>query len=313
MVLRFESYDAGAGNSGVNSGRIAAGGAGPSPLSTADFCGGAEFPGRSALISVAGTVERARPGADGGRARANADAENEAVADLDSAAAALRSWVVGWTHRFDPLGGRRSVEPNPAGVRRLVEAVIDVLLERRPAEQVKRLVSREVFGLLTAVAQRRAATRFAARSMVRSIQLHTPGPDAVESTVLVQDGPRVRAVALRFERIRIQGFERISGGEAQGWPVGNTPSPNTQSWSTQNTNSQASNANALSPNAQGSSAQSPNIQGGNAQSAVAQGGITHSPGAQGGNTQGANTQGANTQGAGTQGRLEWRCTALQFA
>ncbi len=36
--------------------------------------------------------------------------------------------------------------------------------------------------------------------MVRSIRMHAPGPDAVESTVLVQDGPRVRAVALRFER-----------------------------------------------------------------------------------------------------------------
>jgi hypothetical protein len=85
-------------------------------------------------------------------------------------------------------------------MRRLVEAVVDVLLERRPAEQVKRWVSREVFGLLSTVTQRRAVTRFAARSMVRSIRLHTPGPDAVESTVLVQDGPRVRAVALRFER-----------------------------------------------------------------------------------------------------------------
>ena len=88
----------------------------------------------------------------------------------------------------------------PAVVRRLVEAVVDVLLERRSAEQVRRWVSREVFGLLSTVAQRRASIRFAARSTVRSIRLHTPALDAVESTVLVQDGPRVRAVALRFER-----------------------------------------------------------------------------------------------------------------
>lgn len=151
---------------------------------------------RSALLTAAGTIERVEPSVD-------------TSADLDRAAGALRSWVVGWTHRFEPLGGgggssgvdgRRPVEPSPAAVRRLVEAVVDVLLERRPAEQVKRWVSREVFGLLSTVAQRRAVTRFAARSMVRSIRLHTPGPDAVESTVLVQDGPRVRAVALRFER-----------------------------------------------------------------------------------------------------------------
>jgi len=146
--------------------------------------------GRSPLLTVAGTIDRSR----------GVDPALAGDPDLGGAAGALRSWVVGWTHRFDPPGARRSGEPNPAGVRRLVEAVVDVLLERRPAEQVKRWVSREVFGLLSTVAQRRAATRFAARSMVRSIRLHAPGPDAVESTVLVQDGPRVRAVALRFER-----------------------------------------------------------------------------------------------------------------
>jgi hypothetical protein len=146
--------------------------------------------GRSPLLSAAGTIEHA--GLTG--------YDDPVDPELGGAAGALRSWVVGWTHRFDPLGARRAAEPGPAGVRRLVEAVVDVLLERRSAEQVKRWVSREVFGLLSTVAQRRAATRFAARSMVRSIRLHAPGPDAVESTVLVQDGPRVRAVALRFER-----------------------------------------------------------------------------------------------------------------
>ncbi len=171
----------------------------------------------------------------------------------------LRSWVIGWTHRFDArtrggvgsagtgtgdaadyaasgtdthavgdlgaiaapfthaharaddlLGPARTGSapfeqageqtPTPAVVRRLVEAVVDVLLERRSAEQVRRWVSREVFGLLSTVAQRRASIRFASRSTVRSIRMHIPALDAVESTVLVQDGPRVRAVALRFER-----------------------------------------------------------------------------------------------------------------
>ena len=158
----------------------------------------------------------------------------KAVGTLDTAgrrgpAGPLRSWVIGWTHRFDGRGrcgletgpdeapgsegfadppvdvvpvapGAVEQAPPPAVVRRLVEAVVDVLLERRSAEQVRRWVSREVFGLLSTVAQRRASIRFAARSTVRSIRLHTPALDAVESTVLVQDGPRVRAVALRFER-----------------------------------------------------------------------------------------------------------------
>lgn len=158
---------------------------------------------RSPLLTVVGTLERALPDEDefdygGGGVELNRDRCEDP--QLGGAAGALRSWVVGWTHRLDPLGARRAPDQAPAGVRRLVEAVVDVLLERRPAEQVKRWVSRDVFGLLSTVAQRRAVTRFAARSMVRSIRLHAPGPDAVESTVLVQDGPRVRAVALRFER-----------------------------------------------------------------------------------------------------------------
>jgi len=186
-------------------------------------------------------------GEDGGTAETSGGFETglwgsalvKAVGTLDTVgrrgpAGPLRSWVIGWTHRFDVRGRGGAGEgahdaPDPAGhtghaeffpdtdaaanapagvehpqppavVRRLVEAVVDVLLERRSAEQVRRWVSREVFGLLSTVAQRRASIRFAARSTVRSIRLHTPALDAVESTVLVQDGPRVRAVALRFER-----------------------------------------------------------------------------------------------------------------
>ncbi len=94
----------------------------------------------------------------------------------------LRSWVTGWTHRLDvdPLG---LPQPEPiAGVGRLAEAVVDVLLERRPLEQMRRWLSRDVAG-----------------------QLMPPQPPgraigAQGSGVVIQDGPRVRAVALRFEQ-----------------------------------------------------------------------------------------------------------------
>lgn len=167
----------------------------------------------------------------------------------------LRSWVTGWTHRLeaDPLG---LPQPEPiAGVGRLAEAVVDVLLERRPLEQMRRWLSRDVAGQLmpqgpgvpsgpsglgqsagsaggsgvprsaglgvgstagadgtslvnsssTAsqlgqVAGERRAPRFASRSMIRSVRLHQPAAGIVESTVVVQDGTRVRAVALRFEQ-----------------------------------------------------------------------------------------------------------------
>lgn len=154
----------------------------------------------------------------------------------------LRSWVTGWTHRLE-VDGRGLPQAEPiAGVGRLAEAVVDVLLERRPLEQMRRWLSRDVVGLLTApapgaagaaglvggpgavgavgaggtvavagpggaagpggvaAAAERRAPRFASRSMIRSVRLHQPAAGIVESTVVVQDGTRVRAVALRFEQ-----------------------------------------------------------------------------------------------------------------
>lgn len=162
----------------------------------------------------------------------------------------LRSWVTGWTHRLDvDQRGLPQAEPI-AGVGRLAEAVVDVLLERRPLEQMRRWLSRDVAGLLTVPAPASAADRivgaaagtagpstsagagsgaatgaaamggdrrmprFAARSMIRSVRLHQPAAGIVESTVVVQDGTRVRAVALRFEQAAPIGQGR------QGRPVG---------------------------------------------------------------------------------------------
>jgi len=165
----------------------------------------------------------------------------------------LRSWVTGWTHRLDvDQRGLPQAEPI-AGVGRLAEAVVDVLLERRPLEQMRRWLSRDVAGLLTVPAPasapdrvvgaaatagaaagaaagsgaavsatagaaagvgERRIPRFAARSMIRSVRLHQPAAGIVESTVVVQDGTRVRAVALRFEQAAPIGQGR------QGRPVG---------------------------------------------------------------------------------------------
>ena len=156
----------------------------------------------------------------------------------------LRSWVTGWTHRLDvdPLGLPKT-EPI-AGVGRLAEAVVDVLLERRPLEQMRRWLSRDVLGQLTSpyalggalspvggpiggplggsapsapsgpigtspVPGERRIPRFASRSMIRSVRLHQPAAGIVESTVVVQDGTRVRAVALRFE-------QSVPVGQSQG-------------------------------------------------------------------------------------------------
>jgi hypothetical protein len=155
----------------------------------------------------------------------------------------LRSWVTGWTHRLevDPLGLPKA-EPI-AGVGRLAEAVVDVLLERRPLDQMRRWLSRDVLGQLTApnglgapvgapvaapggpigtspVAGECRVPRFASRSMIRSVRLHQPAAGIVESTVVVQDGARVRAVALRFEQAALVGQVPGAGRPGQAKPVG---------------------------------------------------------------------------------------------
>jgi hypothetical protein len=115
----------------------------------------------------------------------------------------MHSWVLGWAHWFDPQDPRTLYPMDEDGglaVRRIAEAVVEVLLEHRSVEQVRRWVSREVFRSLSTPAESGRARRFAARSMLRSLRLHHPAADAVESTVLIQEGERVRAVALRFDR-----------------------------------------------------------------------------------------------------------------
>ena len=151
----------------------------------------------------------------------------------------LRSWVTGWTHRLEvDQRGLPQAEPI-AGVGRLAEAVVDVLLERRPLEQMRRWLSRDVAGLLTVPAPapgrvvgaaaaagaaagvgERKIPRFAARSLIRSVRLHLPAAGIVESTVVVQDGTRVRAVALRFEQSAPVGQGQSQGPGRQGKPVG---------------------------------------------------------------------------------------------
>ena len=115
----------------------------------------------------------------------------------------MHSWVLGWAHWLDPQDPRTLYPMDEDGglaVRRIAEAVVEVLLEHRSVEQVRRWVSREVFRSLSTPAESGRARRFAARSMLRSLRLHHPAAGAVESTVLIQEGERVRAVALRFDR-----------------------------------------------------------------------------------------------------------------
>lgn len=196
----------------VVSGAVAAAGApggraGSAGLALRGRCGGPAGSGGpgSRVVSAGGgrTVRGARSVLDAALTDAGTAPDRPGFDAVGSRQGRMHSWVLGWAHWFDPQDPRALYPMDEEGglaVRRIAEAVVEVLLEHRSVEQVRRWVSREVFRSLSAPAEAGRARRFAARSMLRSLRLHHPAADAVESTVLIQEGERVRAVALRFDR-----------------------------------------------------------------------------------------------------------------
>ena len=88
----------------------------------------------------------------------------------------------------------------------MVQAAVEALGGSRPLAQLARWVSPEIFDQLAArsevtqrVLGRGPATRHAA---IRRIRLCRLGEHTAEATVVVDDGPRVRAVAVRLENHR---------------------------------------------------------------------------------------------------------------
>jgi hypothetical protein len=103
--------------------------------------------------------------------------------------------------------------PRPAGdgasqayseVRVLVGALVEVLAGRRSAEQVAAFLDASVREALRG----RDRVRFGAAAGLRRVRLSAVDGAAdggIEAMALVQDGPRLRAVALRFDRARPDG------------------------------------------------------------------------------------------------------------
>ncbi|GEL95130.1 Rv3235 family protein [Cellulomonas composti] len=85
----------------------------------------------------------------------------------------------------------------------LAHGVVEVLVGRRNAAQLARWVSPGVFDALRAratVSARTLGPRLAGRAPVlRSVRVCPIAPGVVEAAVVVDDGARVRAVALRLE------------------------------------------------------------------------------------------------------------------
>lgn len=111
---------------------------------------------------------------------------------------------------FGPQPTRRADLPDAhATTARIALAALEVMRGRRPAAQLLRCTSPEVYETLarrgSTAARRAAARRPSARAgegrrvRIRRIVLCHPADDAVEATVILDEGDRVRAMAMRLE------------------------------------------------------------------------------------------------------------------
>lgn len=107
---------------------------------------------------------------------------------------------------FGPQRTARADLPDPtAWAARIAHALIEVMTGLRPAPQVVRWTTPEVYAVVarrSALAARRAAAGRAPRVRqvvrVRRVRICEPVDGVVEAAVVVQHGIRVRAVALRL-------------------------------------------------------------------------------------------------------------------
>ncbi len=108
----------------------------------------------------------------------------------------------------DPVFGPQATatldlpEPRP-WVTRLAQAIIETTAGVRPPAQLLRWLTPELYAMVSrrgAVAARRGAAH-GRRAVVRSVHLCEPADGVVEASVVVLDGPRVRAMALRMSGV----------------------------------------------------------------------------------------------------------------
>jgi hypothetical protein len=124
--------------------------------------------------------------------------------ELQNAAAALEA-----------VAGRPTPEPDPtlpdptAQVCRVVRAAVEVLRGERPAAQLARWVTPQVYDqllergrLMREAQQSRAPRPKAHAATVRRVRMVRLGTSSAEATVILHDEGRVRAAAVRLEARR---------------------------------------------------------------------------------------------------------------
>jgi hypothetical protein len=109
----------------------------------------------------------------------------------------------------EPLPAALNPDETGRDARVLAMAVVEVLLGRRPARQVRPCVDRHVFRALAGHTVRHGhgdvepevvpPARFGANAAPRRMQTSFPSERAAETFALVQDGPRLRMLVLRCD------------------------------------------------------------------------------------------------------------------
>jgi hypothetical protein len=103
---------------------------------------------------------------------------------------------------FGPQPTPRAALPEPRGwAGRFVQAVVEVLAGDRPAAQLVRWTTMDVYDQVTSrmPAQPRDRAAGPARATVRSVHVYEPADGVAEVSALVRRGIRCTAIALRLE------------------------------------------------------------------------------------------------------------------
>lgn len=139
-------------------------------------------------------------------AAATTDVDPERERDFEQLTLPLE-WVRVVTPRLRPvaLAPVRTAElPEPrAWALRITQAALEVLVGRRSAGQLARHIDARAASSLANHASQYEVRRRRERTLppprITSVQVHQPHPDAAEVTIVIQDGERFRAIAMRME------------------------------------------------------------------------------------------------------------------
>ncbi|MGH3274899.1 MAG: Rv3235 family protein [Streptosporangiaceae bacterium] len=142
------------------------------------------------------------------QASANRASENRASASLPArhavippgAATAASARQGGSAGQAGPAGRARQEPPGSEWVAQFAQALVEALAGSRPARQMTPWTTEQVRRRIQQIG---SVLQTGHRPVVRRVLTSAPRRDVIEMTVIVGVGPRVRAIAVRLERARL--------------------------------------------------------------------------------------------------------------